>query len=319
MNKKFLFTMLTISLLTAGCGKVDSKQSLQQNESPSLEASSKESTTQSQEKSMSSTATTNNEVDYKQYLKKTWIRNTDTDFPDDGGLTILISKLEDGKIQGNISVLGNAPAYNMDSAEFEGSVKNDTAECQLVNDSRGNNGTVKFLFKPDHTLEATILITEKSEDTVMTLPEGTFEFTPYNLKDIKGFAFIEDQTFMVDLNSWGNVKFVSGKLTAGNHVPTVFYLTNENGDILYDFNATLPYSVDIEAVSFKDVNKDGLKDIMIIATDNYDGASGNPIAAVYFQKADGSFENDYELDQEMNESGNNKDISTITNYLSSKF
>ena len=46
----------------------------------------------------------------------------------------------------------------------------------------------------------------------------------------------------MNLNSWGNVKFVSGKLTGGNHIPTVFYLTNKDGDILYDFAATLPYS-----------------------------------------------------------------------------
>uniref|UniRef100_UPI0006D29DAA hypothetical protein n=1 Tax=Clostridium sp. NkU-1 TaxID=1095009 RepID=UPI0006D29DAA len=124
---------------------------------------------------------------------------------------------------------------------------------------------------------------------------------------------------MVDLNSWGNVKFVSGKITGGDHIPVVFYLTNEDGDILYNFYAALPYSIDVKAVSFQDVNKDGRKDIIIIAADNYDGAAGDPIATVYLQEADGSFTNDYKLDQEINDSGNNKDVSTIANYLSSKF
>lgn len=59
---------------------------------------------------------------------------------------------------------------------------------------------------------------------------------------------------MVDLNSWGKVKFVSGKLIGGNHIPAVFYLTDENGDILYNFQVTLPYRVDVKAVSFEDVN-----------------------------------------------------------------
>lgn len=324
MNKKTLFTIITVSLLIviAGCGKIDPTNSLQQNEKPSPADSTNNSlTTKSPEKSMptTTTVTTGKAIDYHQYLKKTWIRNTDTNFPNEGGLSILISKIEEGKIQGKLSAVGNGPAYNMDSAEFEGTVNNGTAECQLVNDSRGNKGTIKFLFKPNSTLEATIKITEKSGDTVMSLPEGTFEFTPYNLKNIKGFALIENQTFMVDLNSWGNVKFVSGKLTAGNHIPVVFYLTNKDGDILYNFNATLPYSVDVQAVSFKDVNKDGLKDIIIIVADNYDGSSEDPIATVYLQKADGSFTNDYKLDQEINDSGNNKDIGTVTNYLSSKF
>ena len=313
MNKKFLFTIVTVSLLIAGCGKADSTNRLKQSEAPPLE------TAKPSEESIPSITTAESTIDYSQFIKKTWIRNTDAGFPDNGGLSILISRLGDGKIQGDISVVGNPPAYNMDSAEFEGTVDGDTAQCQLVNDSRGNKGTVKFLFKTDGALEATVTITEKSEDTVMTLPEGTFEFTPYNLKNINGFAPVEDQTFMVDLNSWGNVKFVSGKLTEGSHVPVVFYLTNEDGDILYNFNAVLPYSVDVKAVSFKDVDKDGLKDIIIIVEDNYDGASGGTIATVYFQKAEGSFLNDTELDQEINGSGNNKDVNGVTSYLLSKF
>lgn len=215
--------------------------------------------------------------------------------------------------------MGNPPAYNMDSAELEGTIINDTAECQLVNDSRGNKGTVELLLKPDNTIEATITITERSEDTIMCLPEGTFEFAPDNLKNINGFELTKDQTFMVDLNSWGNVKFVSGKLTGGDHIPVVFYLTNEEGDILHYIYAGLPYSVDVKAVSFQDVNKDGLKDIIIIVEDNYDGASGEPIAAVLLQGDDGSFTRDNELSQEINDSGNNKDISTIVNYLLSGF
>lgn len=326
MNKKMLFTIITTSLLIVGCGKNDTTNSLQQNEKPSLEAITENNvTTESQEESISITTTTTaataagNTIDYKQYLKKTWIRNTDSDFPDNGGLSILISKIGEGKIQGEVSAVGNGPAYNIDSAEFEGTVNNDTAECRLVNDSRGNKGTIEFLFKSDNTLEATITITGRSNDTVMSLPEGKFEFTPYNLKNIKGLELIKEQTFMVDLNSWGNVKFVSGKLTGGDHIPVVFYLTNEDGDILYNFYAALPYSIDVKAVSFQDVNKDGRKDIIIIVADNYDGATGDPIATVFLQEADGSFTNDYKLDQEINDSGNSKDISTIANYILSKF
>jgi hypothetical protein len=321
MNKKILLTIITVFLLITGCGKINSTNSLQQNGQSSLATSTENSTTtKSPGKSTpTTTTTTGNAIDYKEYLKKTWIRNADTNFPNDGGLSILISKIEDGKIQGKLSAVGYSPGYNMDSAEFEGTVNNDTAECQLVNDSRGNKGTVKFLFEPNGTLEATITIIKKSGDTVMSLPEGTFEFTPYNLKNIKGFTLIENQTFMVDLNSWGNVKFVSGKLTAGNHIPVVFYLTNKDGDILYNFNATLPYSVDVKAVSFEDVNKDGLKDIIIIVADNYNGSSGGPIATVYLQNADGSFTNNHKLDQEINDSENNKDVGSVKNYLSSKF
>lgn len=321
MNKRLLFTMITVALLIAGCGKISSTNDLQQTDQPALADSAPNSpTTKSSGESMSTTPTPGSAIDYQHYLNKTWVRNTDTNFPDGGGLSISISQLGDGKIQGHISAVGHGPAYNMDSAEFEGTVNHDTAQCRLVNDSRGNKGTIQFSFQPGGALQATITLTEKSDDMVMRLPEGAFEFTPYNLKNVKGFTLIEDQTFVVDLNSWGQVKFVSGKLAAGSHVPVVFYLTNEAGDILYNFNATFPYSVDIKAVSFKDVSKDGLKDIIIIVVGNENSSSEEPpLAAVYLQKADGSFMNDYELDQEINDSGNNKDISTLTNYLSGKF
>lgn len=171
-------------------------------------------------------------------------------------------------------------------------------------------------------------VSSEPDTTVTQAPEQTTSQTtapkpePDNIKNIKGFIPFEGQSFMVDLNSWGNVKFVSGKLTAGNHIPAVFYLTNENGDILYSFEDTpFPYSVDVKAVSFTDVNKDGLKDVIIIVTDAYEGSSsfGEPIAALWLQNADGTFTCDFKLYQEINESGNNKDIKTVTGYLFNKF
>ncbi|ERI93372.1 hypothetical protein HMPREF1982_01796 [Clostridiales bacterium oral taxon 876 str. F0540] len=47
------------------------------------------------------------------------------------------------------------------------------------------------------------------------------------------------------------------------------------------------------------MNKDGLKDIIIILKDNYNG-SDKSIATVLFQKAKGSFFNDTKLEQDIN-------------------
>lgn len=157
-----------------------------------------------------------------------------------------------------------------------------------------------------------------NESTKNSADAATSNNNPNNIKNIKGFTIIENQSFMVNLNSWGNVRFVSGKLTAGNHVPVVFYLTNKNGDILYNFDDTpFPYRVDVKAVSFRDVNKDGLKDIIIIVSDS-DGLGG-PMAAVWLQDANKKFTCDVKIYKEMNESGNNKDMQTVTDYLSKKF
>lgn len=324
MNKKILFTIITVSCLAAGCGKAAPSDRLQETEKTSASASQEDtisiqSSQESNTQAVTETQTeTESKTDYSQYLKKNWIRNTDTNFPENGGLSIVISSIKDDKIKGEISAVSSGPAYNMDSSGFEGTVDGDTAQCELVDDSRGNKGTVRLTFKSPGNLEAAVTITERSEDNIMTLPEGTFEYSPDNLKNIKGFEPIEEQSFMVDLDSWGNVKFASGKLTAGNHIPTVFYLTDEVGNILYQFNTIFPYSVDVEAVSFKDLNKDGLKDIIIIVSDQYEGSSGLPIANVCFQQEDGTFMTDYQLCQEINDSGNNKDIKTVTNYVMNK-
>lgn len=66
---------------------------------------------------------------------------------------------------------------------------------------------------------------------------------------MKSFRSIESQYFKVNLNSWGDVKFVSGKGIGGNHIPTLSYLTNKYGDILYDFSTELPYSVDVKTIT----------------------------------------------------------------------
>lgn len=147
---------------------------------------------------------------------------------------------------------------------------------------------------------------------------ATSKYGSNNINNIKGFTIIENQSFMVDLNSWGYVRFVSGKLTGGNHVPVVFYLTNKNGDILYSFDdVPFPYRVDVKAVSFRDVNKDGLKDIIVIVCDSDN--IGGPIAAVWLQDANKKFTCDVKIYKEINESGNNKDIQTVMDYLSKKF
>lgn len=130
----------------------------------------------------------------------------------------------------------------------------------------------------------------------------------------------------MDLNSWGNVKFVSGIYLTEDHIPLAFCLTNKDGDISYDFDS-IPNSehfayIEVKAVSFVDVNKGGLKDIIIIV--DHKDAVGNDIAtkrtaAVYLQKADGSFTIDEKLNQEINDSENNKEVKTVKKYLSQKF
>lgn len=314
MNKKILLAITIISLLLAGCGKAVEVNTGKQNDELPLTATKGNSTAdKSSEKPAPQEAA--DAVDYSQYVKKTWVLQNGTK-----GVSFCISQIIDGKITGRFtSNMPAVPSY-YDLENLTGTINKDTGECEF-SDANGNKGSMKLVFKSKDEIEATIEFANKAQAAEGQPKEGTFQFKPYNLKDIKGFSPIEDQSFMVNLNSWGNVKFVSGKLTAGNHIPAVFYLTNEDGDILYDFADTpFPYSVDVKAVSFADVNKDGLKDIIIIVADDYkDSANlGAPIAAICLQRAKGAFITDLKLSKEINDSGNNKDIKTIMSYLSQK-
>lgn len=318
MNKKILLLIITASVLLAGCSnKTISGNTVQQNEQSSSnkinngEAGSQASNSSSATNAatINSTDTTNSTINYNQYIRKTWVKKSG-----DYNTSFTIYNIANGKITGYLDSLYGVAVPNIYDLKknITGTINKNIAECQL-SDSKGNKGTIRLVFKENDEIEATIKLTAKSQNTNMQPQEGTFEFIPYKLSSIKGFSLIKDQSFMVNLNSWGNVRFVSGKLTAGNHIPVVFYLTDKEGDILFNFDSSLPYNVDVKAVSFADLNKDGLKDIIIIVDSN-DGVA--PVATVYLQKTDGLFTNDPNLDKKINNSGNNKSVKDVKDYLS---
>ncbi len=315
MIKKLLISTIITCLLLVGCEKTTPTTTVQRNS----QSTTVTSTTNSEEvKSLGTTTSTapistSDTIDYNQYIKKTWIKSKNTSIKENG-VSFTISNIENRKMTGELTVVGPEPSCANTVADLSGTINKDTVECQFT-DSRDNKGNIKLVFKPNDTMEATIKLINKSTDNTAQPPEGTFQFAPYNLKNIKEFTPNENQSFLVNLNSWGDVKFVSGRFTGANYVPVVFYLATKDGDILYSFEPTITTNVDIKAVSFKDVDNDGLKDIVIIASgsDNLD-----QIATIYLQKSDGSFGNDPKLDQEINNSGNNKNVKSVTDYLAKK-
>ncbi|WP_349948706.1 hypothetical protein ABFV83_09910 [Lacrimispora sp. BS-2] len=84
---------------------------------------------------------------------------------------------------------------------------------------------------------------------------------------------IPDQSFDVELNEWGNVRFISYAPEAGADFEDVsFYLMKDN-KVVYSFpyygenNRTDTYAGlfdGVESVGFRDVNHDNLKDIIVI-------------------------------------------------------
>jgi len=272
----------------------------------------------------------NKAIDYNQYVKKVWIVEDGGDHLTNYYQSFHISQIANGQISGELSYINlcvPAPNYgDRYDGKFTGTVNGNTADCQFSLKT-GDTGNIKLVFEPNNRIKATFTYNSKSQelkDTISHLRDvgspsvtlhldGTCQFKSWNLNDIEKFRPFKDQSFTVDLNSWGTVRFISGQIDGKYHILTDCYLTNKDNDILFDFGMPFPYAADITAVSFQDINRDGLKDIIIVT-----GLQKEPRAYVFLQQSNGLFVSiSDELAQEIN-SGHNKDIRTITDFLSKK-
>jgi hypothetical protein len=140
----------------------------------------------------------------------------------------------------------------------------------------------------------------------------------------KGLMIIEDQSFPVELENWGKVRFISGRM--GDPIrKAYFYLAGNNGQVLYSFpefsGNSRNFCTGIRAIAFSDFNHDGLTDIIIIAEFVTGiGPTGTvpfPVAGTYFQK-DKKFINDPNLDKQINDAGKNKKIEMVVEFIEGK-
>jgi len=233
-------------------------------------------------------------IDYTQYLKKIWVVKSWN-----GGAyyysSFFISKIENGVLEGRFSTRSVAEPdfhfYSLDPSKYlgdlSGTVNNSIAECHF-SDKVGNKGNVTLVFKENNEIEATIEYTDKRQIYKDLYLDGTFIFRPYNLVDIENFTRLEDHSFVVDLNSWGSVNFVSGEINAGDRTHPGAYLTNEYDDILYEFNVAFKTGSEIIEAQIKDINNDGLKDVMII-TSFVNDSEAEHIKFIFFQMDGGLF------------------------------
>ncbi len=258
-------------------------------------------------------------INYNQYLNKVWVvKNPAMDlnfYP-----SFCISKVEGGEIRGYFNLVLIVPNNIVISGEFAGTIANNIAECSFDN-GFGLTGTLKMVFQSNDEIEARV---EYSDKEKALMDDATYQYIPLTinqLKSLEGFEPIESQSFTLELNQWGTVKFVTGKITWDeNEVEIYFYLTDMNDNIIYNFHMSYLTNVYVEAVSFQDVNKDSLLDLIIIVHDVPRPAGpGIYKAAVFFQDAEGSFKDDDRLNQEINDTGNNTNVKTIIDFLSKKF
>ncbi|KJD47555.1 hypothetical protein [Paenibacillus terrae] len=145
--------------------------------------------------------------------------------------------------------------------------------------------------------------------------------------DTDQYEIEESQSFQTTLEGFGKVRFVSTYGYPEGLRKFFFFLLDEQGHIIYPFpefygnHEWVARYGGVEAVAFKDVNKDGLKDVIIISSvDNGIHGSGRvdpfPIAGIYFQKKNKTFTTLPALDQAINDQGHNQTIKDVIQYVS---
>jgi len=238
------------------------------------------------------------------YLNKIWIASdwTGEAYRD---IYFYFNKIADKKCEGGFKMgiyrIGGGDYLRSTVNRFTGIIDGKTAECRFI-DYGGRTGSMEFTFVNDNEIEAAI-----SYDGEDTTERKTFR--PYNIKDIDYLTLQEEPAVQVDLDYWGSVYFVAGiKSEEGNTWPRPrAYLVNENYDILYEFNTAFQVGLKIYDVDFKDVNGDGLEDVVISTyfANNGIEAEGMPhLYWLFLQSDTGMFELETAwTDQEEPESG----------------
>ncbi|WP_043891377.1 DUF4163 domain-containing protein [Paenibacillus sp. Aloe-11] len=145
--------------------------------------------------------------------------------------------------------------------------------------------------------------------------------------DTNQYEVEESQSFQTTFEGSGKVRFVSTYGYPEGLRKYFFFLLDDQGHIVYSFpefygnHEWVARYGGVEAVAFKDVNKDGLKDVIIIASvDNGIHGPGRvdefPMAGIYFQKKNKTFTTLPALDQAINDKGHNQTIKDVIQYVS---
>ena len=195
------------------------------------------------------------------YLKKIWIVS---DWSDEVYRDTYFScnKIVDQECEGGFGIggiyhiFGDSYLWGAEYS-FSGTLHGNTAECQF-GDCDGVAGSVTFSFINENEIEAAI-----SHEGEATTERKTFR--PYNIKDIDSLMLQEELTVPVDMDYWGEIYFVAGKISEEGNTWTRprAYLVNENYDILCEFCGSFYVGSRIYDVIFNDVNGDGLEDAVI--------------------------------------------------------
>lgn len=245
------------------------------------------------------------------------------------GTTVSLEINEEGNVKGEITSAADN-ASHIASVDFTGKVNDGIIESSFDEDGWEHSGKIKIELQPDGiNLTLTYNNSQQNNGGLWGIGEGTFKMINKNTKIQRtlqdlidgGFLVIEESTFNTKFDNFGYVKFISGMKREYGCEIFAFYIADENNNILYklsDFTGNdTGFGYNIDCVAFYDLNKDGLKDILIIAS--YKNFEGNilPKAGIYFQNGN-EFVQDEELNYELNTSGKNYNLENVLIFMENR-
>jgi hypothetical protein len=217
-------------------------------------------------------------ADYDHFINKIWVLEDFQDIKPFNRVSFTLYSCESGVVEGNIGfgIIVEPPFYSSNYLHRLEDVKSKTYSPNLTGfineglfvmkfqDEHEGSGVITFKFNNNNNkLNAEISFNERGVHYNDEILGGIYRFKPYNLSDLDGFTKDEAHSFEVDLNTWGKVNLVSGLYRSPRIMFPDAFLTDEHGNIIYDFDAPFPTATKIISASIEDINQDGLKDISI--------------------------------------------------------
>lgn len=126
-----------------------------------------------------------------------------------------------------------------------------------------------------------------------------FLYTATTLEELlnNGFHVIEEQAYTRNFEKMGRLQTVPGVFHISEYDIFMIYLVNNQGDIVWSFQPMKDYDnlYALKGVTGKDVDGDGMKDLVVLARYSREDREGNPDVvtdcAIYYQRT-GLFDTD---------------------------
>ena len=132
-----------------------------------------------------------------------------------------------------------------------------------------------------------------------------FLYTATTSKELldNNFQIINEQCYPRNFEKLGKLQVIPGIYSMGDYDVFMIYLVNDHGDIVWSFQPMCEYDnlYSLRGITCKDVDGDGMKDIIVLARYSYESPQGELLVesacSIYYQRT-GGFVEDLEFNKQ---------------------